>query len=234
MARTEIPFIDLIKESWPLFKSNLVVTIGVPAFLFIVPFVVVGIPVCAVAFLVGLVVAIVNKGLVGIALFPIGLVGVILFAAAYNAVRAGWTNIMLRMLRAKHCTFMDIKSGMPWFLNFFLTMLIIGVGTTLLTLCLIVPGIIFVIRTSLAPFLVVDENLSPVEALLKSNELVTGYSWQILIYYALYGFVNLVAALIPVVGFVFSIASMGFFDLALARIYFYRIDESVALKLSDS
>ncbi len=229
MARTETPFIDLIKNTWPFFQSNLIVTLGVPAFLMSVPFLLIAVPTCIVAFIVGIVVGMINKGLVGIAMVPIGIIAVPLFAAAYNAVRAGWTNIMLKMMRGQPCTFMDIKTGMAWFMNFFLTMLIVGAGTAIGTLCLIVPGVFFAVRTSLAPFLVVDKNLGPIEALLKSNELVTGYSWQVFGYFALYGFANIVASLIPIANIILPVASMGFFDLVLARIYLYRIDEGSKL-----
>lgn len=229
MAQREIPFMDVIQGTWPLFQSNLVLTIGVPAFLMLVPTIVVGLPICVVAFVVGCLAGFINKGLIFVAMFPIGLVGVVLFAAAYNAVRAGWTIIMLRMTRGQPCVFMDIKSGLPWFMNFFLTMLIIGIGTAVGTFCFIAPGVFFAVRTSLAPFLVIEENLKPVEALIRSNELVTGYSWQILCYYALYLFANTVAGLVPVANLILPIVAMGFFDLVLTRIYCYRIDDESAI-----
>jgi hypothetical protein len=54
---------------------------------------------------------------------------------------------------------------------------------------------------------------------MRSNELVTGYSWQILIYHCLYFLAGTVGGFIPVVG---SIAVMGYFDMTLAKIYVLR------------
>ena len=89
---------------------------------------------------------------------------------------------------------------------------------------LLIPGVFFAVRTSFAPYLVVDKNLGPIEALKESNEMVTGYSWQILLYIVLYGFTNIVTGCIPVVG---AAAAMGFFDLLLTRLYRYRLGEKV-------
>lgn len=74
----------------------------------------------------------------------------------------------------------------------------------------------------MAPFLLIDENLGPIEALVKSNELVTGQSWQIFIYFLAYGIINFVAGSIPLLGIVLSVAVMGYFDLALCRMYLQR------------
>lgn len=231
MSRSETPFIDLVQEAWPFFQSNLPVTLGVPAFLIGVPLLVVVLPVCIVAVIAGVVAGFVlGKGSVLITTVVIGvIIGVPLFMAAFGAVRVGWTNIMLKLLRGEHCIFMDIKSGMPWFMNFVLTMFLIGIGTAIASIFFLVPGILFAVRTSFAPFLVVDKNLGPIEALLKSNELVTGYSWQIFGYLVLYGLANAVSGIIPIANFVLPVASMGFFDLVLARLYLYRCNESAKL-----
>jgi len=109
-----------------------------------------------------------------------------------------------------------------WLLNFVIVMFIIGVGTAIGGILFVVPGIIFAIRTSMAPFLIVDENLGPIEAIVKSNELVTGYSWQLFIYFLAYAVINFVAGSIPLLNMVLPIAVMGFFDLALCRIYLMR------------
>jgi uncharacterized membrane protein len=104
-------------------------------------------------------------------------------------------------------------------------MFLVGVGTTLFSLLLVIPGIFFAVRTSFAAFLVIDEDLAPLEAMKRSNDLITGYSWQILLYHGLYTFANIVLGIIPVIGMVLPLASMGFFDLALAKIYLYRTEQ---------
>ncbi len=222
VACTETPFIDLIRDTWPFFQENLKITVGVPAFLSYVPFIVVGLPFCILAFVVAGIVAMVNKELVVVAMLPIGLVAALCFAAAYNIVRVGWTKIGLKIVRGEATSFNDLKTAMPWFVNFLLVNLIIGIATAVGACLLFVPGVLILVRCSFAPFLVVDENLSPIDAIIRSNDLVTGYSWQILGYYCFYFIGNLVAGAIPFGSFLLTPVAMGFFDLTLARIYDYR------------
>jgi hypothetical protein len=228
MTRSEIPFIDLLRESWPFLTGNLLVTLGVPATLLVV-LAAAGFVASAIGVITGVLVGFVlGKGLVLFATVASGtIVGVPLVMVGYGGVRAGWTKIMLDTMRGKRCSFSDIKRGMPFLLNFALTMFIVGVGTGVGLLFLLVPGVFFMVRTCFAPFLVIDENLDPIEAIKQSNELVSGYSWQILAYQAIYWFANLVAGM--TVPFILPVASMGFFDLALARIYLYRKGEEVEL-----
>jgi len=225
MVVSDVPLIDLIRDSWPVFQSNLGVSLGVPAFLIAIPLLVVGLPTCIIALIAGVLAGLVNKALIMPVEMLIGLIALPLFALAYSYIRAGWIIITLRMNKGEECRFGDWKNGRRWLINMTLTMFLVGVGTTLASLLLIIPGIFFAVRTSFAAFLVVDEDLGPIEAIKRSNELITGYSWQILLYHALYTFANLVAGIIPVIGMVLPVASMGFFDLALAKIYLYRTEQ---------
>ncbi len=229
-ASKEIPFIDLIKDSWPVFQDNAVLASCAAAFLSYAPMLVVGIPACIIGFLSAGVVAMINKELVGIVIFPEAVIFALAFAAAYNACRSGWTVIILKLVRGEGASFTDLKAGMPYFMNFFLCMLIIGIGTALGSLMLLVPGLFFAVRTAFAPFLIVDEDLGPIEALQKSNELVTGYSWQILAYYLIFFFANLVIGFIPLLPLILTPVAMAFLDLVLARIYLYRKSDPALLR----
>lgn len=225
-ATTDVAFIDLVKETWEPFQDNWLVATVSAAILSYVPFIIVGVPACIIAFVVAGALAMMkfDQGAVMLALFPLGIISALAFAALFNGLRAGWTRMLLDQAHGKPIKISDIKSGMPWFMDFFLALLIIGVGTTILSFCLIVPGIFFAIRTSLTPFLIVDRNMGCIEALKKSNEMVTGYSWQICGYYFIYFFANLVIGFIPILHIVVLPAAMGFFDMVLARIYLYRKD----------
>ena len=230
MRHSEVAFMDLFKECIPPVQNNMLIAIGVPAILIYVPLIVVGVPAGIIAFLVAGGTALLTRGsdaqtgAAMLAVMPIAVIAAIAFAVVYNVIRVGWTNVMLKMLRGQTATFGDLAESMPWFVNFLITMVIIGLGTALGTLLFIVPGILIAIRTSMAPFLVVDRNMTPVAALIRSNELVTGYSWQILGYFILYGIANAVATNIPIIQFVSGPAAMGYFDLVLARIYLMRQD----------
>lgn len=226
----ETAFIDIIKDTWPAFQEKWLLCTGSAAILSYLPLFVVGLPACIIAFISAAIMAIINKDLVGLILVPEGIIFGLAFAMAYNAVRSGWTKMLLQLARGEgSVTYSDLKDGMPWFWDFFLTMLIIGVGTMIGSLLFVVPGILFAVRTSLAPFLVIDENMGPMEALMKSNEMVSGYSWQIFAYFCIMCFANLVIGFIPLVQIALVPAAMAFFDLALTRIYLYRKKDVVFL-----
>lgn len=222
------PFMELIKEMWPVFSEHWTLTIGGPAMYVYVPLVVVGIPICVIAFILGAVILFIshkNMGLYWVAMFPIGLIGVILYALAVNKIRAAFTKIVLRILRGKKPVFSDMVKPVP-FWNFFLTLFIIGVATAIGGFCLIVPGIYIAVRTAFAPFLVIDQKLGPIEAIMKSNELVTGYGWQVLGCVALLWFANLAAGFIPGLHLIMTPATMGYYDLLVGQMYLWRKKET--------
>ncbi|HEY9717211.1 MAG TPA: hypothetical protein V6C69_07075 [Trichormus sp.] len=230
--------LEMTKEGWQPFTKHLSLTLTVPAVLTIVPMVVVGIPALIVMILILGVefmhvlghassnfaevapsMPMIGNGKIPPALIPLGIITCVAFAAVYNAIRVGWTRVMLKLARNEPCTFGEMTTALAWYLKFLATMMMIGLATFVGTLCFVVPGIYIGIRTAMAPFLVVDQNLGPIEALLASNKLVTGYAWQILLYFILYGVVNLIAGFIPLIGSIMLIPIMGFFDLVLARVY---------------
>ncbi len=224
MAQESINPITVLKDTWPVFRENLVLALGVPAILSWVPFIVVGIPACVISFVIALVTGLANRDAVGPVLIPVGLISGLIFAVAYNAVRVNWIRISLALVRNQGASFHDLMEISPWLVNFVIVNLIIGVATAIGAFFLVVPGVFIAVRTSLAPYLVVEENLGPVEALLKSNELVTGYSWQMLAIYVAYLAAGFTIGAIPVVG---AVAVMGYMDLALTQIYLQRNGESL-------
>jgi len=211
--------LEVMGDTCSPFTANLALTLGIPAILAIVPMAIVGVPTWIVAFLVAGGTAMVNKGAVALALIPVGITAAVAFAAVYNAIRVGWTRVMLKTVNNEPCSFQEMANAFAWYLKFLAVCVMIGLATMIGTLLLIVPGIYIAVRTCLAPFLVVDQNMGPVEALLKSNEMVTGYGWQVLLYFLIYGVTNLIAGAVPLLGFFLLIPIMGFFDLVLAEIY---------------
>ncbi|MGE5307799.1 MAG: hypothetical protein ACM3OC_01785 [Deltaproteobacteria bacterium] len=70
---------------------------------------------------------------------------------------------------------------------------------------LIVPGIIFAIALQMYPYLVVDKGLGPLASLKASRGLTRGARWQLFVFWALLGLVNIAGFLCLVVGLVFTI-----------------------------
>lgn len=93
----------------------------------------------------------------------------------------------------KPLTLEGIKEALPQFLNFLilgvLYFLIIAAGFILL----VIPGIIWAIQFSMAPYLVIDKKMAPKEALVESSRITRGKRWQLFLF-------NLVLLLIIIAG----------------------------------
>lgn len=217
-----VPFVDLIRETFPLISSEWKLALAGPALFTYVPLVLVAVPVCIIAFLVGIVVLLISKALHGPFIFLLGVIAVLLYVLVLNWFRATWTAIVLRLLRGESPTLPELLKPSPQFISFAITTFVIGVATTLGGFLLIVPGVFLMVRTAFAPFLVVDENLGPMEAMLKSNSLVTGYAWQILGAFLLLHLSILVAGFIPLVHFALVPLIVAYFDFVVGRIYLWQ------------
>lgn len=92
--------------------------------------------------------------------------------------------------------------------------LAIGIGFVLL----IVPGIIFGLMFMFTPFVVIERELGPIEAMNESNRLTRGHKWQLLGLMLLLLLINIVGVLALVVGLLVSIPVSS-----LAFVHAYRV-----------
>lgn len=84
--------------------------------------------------------------------------------------------------------------------NFILASLIRGVITFIGFILLIIPGIIFSIRLQYVPYLIVDKNLPPVEAVKKSWKMTKGNTWNLFFFGILLFLVNVLGAILLLIG----------------------------------
>ena len=82
---------------------------------------------------------------------------------------------------------------------------------------MIIPGIIFGLKFSFAQFITVDTGAKPVDAMKESSAITKGIKWKLLGFYVVIGLVNIVGALVLMVGLLVSIPVSTF-----AMIYVYR------------
>ncbi len=215
--------IRFLQETVEPYTRNLLILLAVGAAMQLVPAIVIGLPFCG----VGFVLCLLTHEKMPFLIFPLALVGGLAFAVGFNAFRCGWTKILLNIVEDREVSFSDLPAALPHLINFTLCCMLVSFATFLAGCFLIVPGVFVAVRTIMAPFLVVDEGLGPIEACMRSNELVSGYSWQILLYQVLLFVANWVAGLIvgwiPILGIVLGLVAtvpvLAFFELALARIY---------------
>jgi len=91
----------------------------------------------------------------------------------------GLTLLFLRAVRGEKIVFREVITGFNQFIDVIfsriLVMGIVGMGIVLL----IIPGIIFAIKLSLVPYLVMDKKLDAITAVKESWRLTNGYGWTI-------------------------------------------------------
>lgn len=111
----------------------------------------------------------------------------------------GLIKISLEFIDNKKPKFSDLFYVKP-LVNFILASLIRGVITFIGFILLIIPGIIFSIRLQYVPYLIVDKNLPPVEAIKKSWEMTKRNTWNLFFFGILLFLVNVLGAILLLVG----------------------------------
>ncbi len=131
----------------------------------------------------------------------------------------GMFSIAAKMARAEGISMTEIFNPQyrKFMGEFFLVMAFFMIGMYTGIIFLIIPGYVIAIAWSLAPLLVVDRGMDPIEAIKKSNELTYGHKWVIfggmtLLYIAvviaagiLIGIGN---AIHPYIGLIFTLAAV--------------------------
>lgn len=149
-------------------------------------------------------------------IFLVALISIIMVIFYMQAIK-----MSLDLLERKPFVIKDFfsvpKNILPFIIGLFLCSLIAQAGTLLL----IVPGIIWSLKFSMVPFLIVDKNLSAVEALKESARLTQGVKLKLLGFWMVIGCLSLLT-FIPVVMFL----CLFFVMLCFANIYAQLKDSS--------
>jgi uncharacterized membrane protein len=130
------------------------------------------------------------------------LVYLLLYVVAYiiNLIIAmGILKIGLEFVDGKKPPFKTLfyyKPLIKYFLGTLAQEIIVIVGFILL----ILPGIIFAIRLQYTPYLIVDKNLGPIEALKKSWSVTRGSTWNLFFFGILLALVNILGLVCLIIG----------------------------------
>ncbi|MEA1896563.1 MAG: hypothetical protein U9N53_02730 [Bacteroidota bacterium] len=136
------------------------------------------------------------------ALLQIFGIGYALFVIA--PIDFGSKFMFLKAMRDKKFEIKEIFSGFKDnYLNIILANLLTIAIVVIGFIMLIIPGIIFAIKLAFVPYLVMDKNLDPVEAVKESWRMTRGYGWTIFgmgfvsIFIGLGGLLLLILGIIP-------------------------------------
>jgi uncharacterized membrane protein len=116
-----------------------------------------------------------------------------------SIIGMGVIKITLEILDKKQVKFSDLFYTKP-IVNFILGSIIRGVITVIGFILLIIPGIIFSIRLQYVTYLIVDKDMTAVDAVYKSWAMTKGNSWNLFFFGILLCLVNLLGFLCLLVG----------------------------------
>ena len=156
--------------------------------------------------------AIIRSSLHGTAL---GALASIAVGVAGIVLGTGLLLITLRVARGEPIEYKQIVPPMSLVWKVFLASLLIGVLVFAGLILLVIPGIYFALRFSMVRFAVLD-GAGVMESFEKSTKLTDGYKWQLLGFFAVIVLINIVGALLLMVGLLVTVPVTM---IALAQVY---------------
>jgi uncharacterized membrane protein len=123
----------------------------------------------------------------------------LLQTAVHLIIGIGLINISLKFLDNQKPKYKDLFYYKP-IINFFLASIIEGLIVIGGFILLVIPGIFFALRLQYTCYLVVDRNLSPIEAIKTSWKITRGNAWKLFFFGILLGLINILGFLCLIIG----------------------------------
>lgn len=120
-------------------------------------------------------------------------------------VSLGGIKISLALTDGKKAEFADLFNGYSLLINFILASILYALIVVFGMVLLIVPGIIFAIMFHFYSYLIVDKNMSPVDALKESKKLTSGSKWQLFLFGLVLLLLNVAGVLALLVGLLITV-----------------------------
>jgi len=191
---------EAIKFGWEITKNNMVFFVGLLIFVLII------------SSLISLIPESVTKNLPTLSIF----FGIVSFVINI-LVNMGLIRIALKFCDKDRGEFSDLISTLPQFFKFlfgWILYVLIVIGGFIL---LIFPGIIWGIKFQYFGYLIIDEDLDPIEALKKSSKITDGVKWDLLHFNIFLGIFNVIGFFFFIIGLFLSIPTT-----MIAFAYVYR------------
>jgi uncharacterized membrane protein len=129
----------------------------------------------------------------------------IVFWPLQVAVSLGWMKIGLQFVDGKPSTVNDLFSLWRSFFKYLIGGLVYALIVTGGFILLIVPGIIWAVKFQFWPYLLIDKNLGPIEAIKASGKITQGVKWNLFLFGWLLFFVNLLGILALLLGLLVTV-----------------------------
>lgn len=139
--------------------------------------------------------------------------------AAFNILIAiGVIQIFLKISRGREADYGEIIDGGKYFWKFIGGSILYGLIVLAGYLLLIIPGIIWQYKYAMFSYLIIDKDMSPIDALKESGRIMYGFKWKLFFLQLLMFVVAIVGLLLLGIGLLAAIPVM-----TLMQVIFYRI-----------
>lgn len=115
-------------------------------------------------------------------------------------VKMGLIRISLNIVDGKQATFNDLFADINLLGNFILGSILYGLIVLGGLILLIVPGIVWAIKYQFFAYLIIDQKMSPLDAIKRSGEITMGHKSDILMLGMVFMLINLAGALCLLIG----------------------------------
>ncbi len=160
-------------------------------------------------------------------LLVLALAGVFINIVVSVFLKMGTLSFLLKAHDAPDAAKLKDLWAPDMFWNYLGTAILTGIIVIVGLILLIVPGIIWMLRYIFAPYLVIDRHLAPLAALKESSRITYGHKWQLLGFLLVIVAINIVGALLLLVGLLVTIPLSS-----LAMTHAYRVLEHAASEVA--
>jgi uncharacterized membrane protein len=138
--------------------------------------------------------------------------------------------IGLRYCDSQKADYPDLVEGYAKFWDILLGSILYGLLVFAGFILLIIPGIYWAVRYHYFPYLIIDRDMGPVEAIKKSGQLTRGVWWNLFLFWIVIFAINLVGAILCLVGLLFTIP---WTFVAVAYVYRYLLAETPTAQVTE-
>lgn len=132
-------------------------------------------------------------------------------------IRIGYTKIFLRIHDGEKPKFVDLFQEYRIFWRYLGVSILVFLAVVGGLILLIIPGLIWLVRFSFSPIIVVDNKIGPVAAMKESYSITKGSFWKILLFWIVLGLFNLLGLICLGIGLLVTVPVSMF-----ASVYVYR------------
>lgn len=133
-------------------------------------------------------------------------------------IRIGYNKIFLRIHDGETPKFVEIFDEYKIFWKYIGVSILFPLTVLGGLILLVIPGIIWAVRFSFSPLIVIDTRMGPIKAMKESYAITKGSFWKILLFWISVAFVNLLGLILFGIGLLITVPVTTF-----ATVYAYRL-----------